>query len=723
MAREFKVRFKNVEMIDGMDGLLEDTQVTKVQFSGDNDLKSLNNTFKDCPNLTGIDGDVNLKEVKEMDCMLEGTPAIDINLININKLESADNSLITAKTIVIKGNHYKKEALQNLLGSLDWLSEQYTFEDFVKDNIYINNEENTNENELYIDNSLERRNIGLEIIGETYNNQLKDGSVINTLKDWKETKIEENMNEITIGKTDTFVIDEIKGNTYQNLIEKNISNHLVEKKDFVINDKTTISLKNDESELFNITEVKGNTIKNLNTTENKVKITSNSFSLELTKKNNVIEANVDTIEINEILGNVENDSYVGNLYVNDNGDTILDENGNILYIITMNIEDDEKINKMNLLLPQPLRKVGTVSDRLYWDYKSECYYIEKNISDNITILNSSEIIKIPKMNKKIKLKIKSGTILTFDNVYPSYVKITNEQTTFNIEELKKETTYSIQFKAFGNEVESDITSNNLNDLVLILDDKVNTDETDIAISTNSIAVNCDKNIEQDVYCTLNFGKIFSNITDENWEFSCRFSVNSIKSNRELRLQCGNKEKQGFSVSTTPFVGTGTISISYNCTEKKYTIQISGAISYTVRDVAFSPNIENVFKILVKNCKITFSNISLISNELIYIGDGENRNKRIGKLNLILGESSTNVLPTNKDMGNYNLFIKTSSNLSNNYLEMFGDKIFIKDVLVIESSDIATQDYFKGTKEIGVFKDDSYILILTSNNYEEDWENL
>lgn len=723
MAREFKVRFKNVEMIDGMDGLLEDTQVTKVQFSGDNDLKSLNNTFKDCPNLTGIDGDVNLKEVKEMDCMLEGTPAIDINLININKLESADNSLITAKTIVIKGSHYKKEALQNLLGSLDWLSEQYTFEDFVKDNIYINNEENTNENELYIDSSLERRNIGLEIIGETYNNQLRDGSGTNVLKDWEEIKIEENMNEITTGKTDTFVIDEIKGNTYQNLIEKNISNHLVEKKDFVINDKTTISLKNDEREFFNITEVKGNTIKNLNTTENKVKITSNSFSLELTKKNNVIEANVDTIEINEILGNVENNSYVGDLYVNDNGDTILDENGNILYIITMNIEDDEKINKMNLLLPQPLRKVGTVSDRLYWDYEGECYYIEKNISDNITILNSSEIIRIPKMNKKIKLKIKSGTILTFDNVYPSYVKITNEQATFNIKELKKETTYSIQFKAFGNEVESDITSNNLNDLVLILDDKVNTDETDIAISTNSIAVNCDKNIEQDVYCTLNFGKIFSNITDENWEFSCRFSVNSIKSNRELRLQCGNKEKRGFSVSTTPFVGTGTISISYNCTEKKYTMQISGAISHTARDVAFSPNIENVFKILVKNCKITFSNISLISNELIYIGDGENRNKRIGKLNLILGESSTNVLPTNKNMGNYNLFIKTSSNLSNNYLEMFGDKIFIKDVLVIESSDIATQNYFKGTKEIGTFKDDSYILILTSNNYEEDWENL
>lgn len=723
MAREFKVRFKNVEMIDGMDGLLEDTQVTKVQFSGDNDLKSLNNTFKDCPNLTGIDGDVNLKEVKEMDCMLEGTPPIDINLININKLESADNSLITAETIVIKGSHYKKEALQNLLGSLDWLSEQYTFEDFVKDNIYINNEENTNENELYIDSSLERRNIGLEIIGETYNNQLKDGSVINTLKDWKETKIEENMNEITIGKTDTFVIDEIKGNTYQNLIEKNISNHLVEKKDLVINDKATISLKNDERELFNITEVKGNTIKNLNTTKNKAKITSNSFSLELTKKNNVIEANVDTIEINEILGNVENNSYVGSLYVNDNGDTILDENGNILYIITMNIEDDEKINKMNLLLPQPLRKVGTVSDRLYWDYEGECYYIEKNISDNITILNSSEIIRMPKMNEKIKLKIKSGTILTFDNVYPSYVKITNEQTTFNIEELKKETTYSIQFKAFGNEVESDITSNNLNDLVLILDDKVNTDETDIAISTNSIAVNCDKNIEQDVYCTLNFGKIFSNITDENWEFSCRFSVNSIKSNRELRLQCGNKEKQGFSISKTPFVGTGTISISYNCTEKKYTMQISGAISHTARDVAFSPNIENVFKILVKNCKITFSNISLISNELIYIGDGENRNKRIGKLNLILGESSTNVLPTNKNMGNYNLFIKTSSNLSNNYLEMFGDKIFIKDVLVIESRDIATQNYFKGTKEIGTFKDDSYILILTSNNYEEDWENL
>ena len=230
MAREFNVNFNNVEMTEGMDNLLENTQITKVKFTGDNDLKSLKSTFKDCPNLTAIEGDVNLNEVIEIDCMLEGVNPLEINLANINKLENADNALTTAQSIIIKGDTYKKEALQNLLASLDWLSEQYTFEGTVGENVYLDNEIVLGENEVYIEDSLELRNVGLEILGETYNNQLRDGDVTNSLKDWEEVKIEENMNEITMGKMDTFVLEEIKGNTYQNLIEKNISNLLVEKK-------------------------------------------------------------------------------------------------------------------------------------------------------------------------------------------------------------------------------------------------------------------------------------------------------------------------------------------------------------------------------------------------------------------------------------------------------------------------------------------------------------
>lgn len=256
MAREFNINFNNVEMIDGMDNLLENTQVTKVKFTGDNDLKSLKSTFKDCSQLTTIEGDINLKDVVEIDCMLDGVQPLEINLANINKLENIGDTLTTAQSIIIKGDSYKKEALQNLLASLDWLSEQYTFEGTVGENVYIENETIKGDNNIYIEDSLELRNVGLEILGETYNNQIRNGDKIKNLKDWKETKIEENVNEIIIGREDTFVIDEIKGNTYQNLIEKNIAKSLVENKEYIINDGVTETVKENERKFFDIVEIK-----------------------------------------------------------------------------------------------------------------------------------------------------------------------------------------------------------------------------------------------------------------------------------------------------------------------------------------------------------------------------------------------------------------------------------------------------------------------------------
>ena len=66
---------------------------------------------------------------------------------------------------------------------------------------------------------------------------------------------------------------------------------------------------------------------------------------------------------------------------------------------------------------------------------------------------------------------------------------------------------------------------------------------------------------------------------------------------------------------------------------------------------------------------------------------------------------------------------TTSTLLNNYLELTGNGIWAKDIMVLKGRHDAYQKYFEGTKEIGEYKDEEYVLILTSNNYEEDWDNL
>ena len=43
--------------------------------------------------------------------------------------------------------------------------------------------------------------------------------------------------------------------------------------------------------------------------------------------------------------------------------------------------DTKQSNKTTILMPQPLRKVGKYSDKLYWDYNSKRYFIENNVKE------------------------------------------------------------------------------------------------------------------------------------------------------------------------------------------------------------------------------------------------------------------------------------------------------------------------------------------------------
>lgn len=719
MAREFNINFNNVEMIDGMDNLLEDTQVTKVKFAGDNDLKSLKSTFKNCTQLTTIEGDVNLKEVIEIDCMLEGVQPLEINLANINKLESADDAVVNAQMIVIKGDSYKKEALQNLLASLDWTSEQYTFDGTVGEDVYTDSAIALGENNVFIPNSLELRNSGLEVLGDTYNNQLRNGDIVNNLKDYVEVKIEENTNEVVVNKEDTFVVEEIKGNTYRNLIEKNIANKLVEKKEYIVNDKNTSFLKDEEKTLYNIVEIKGETIKNLNATSNRTFNTTPLWNKEVTEEDNSFSTDQPIVEVTEIWGNTENIDEtlhsVGELYMDKNGDSILDENGDFQYLLEIKVNEEDITS---ILLPQPLRSAVDTRDRIYWNYEEKCYYLEKKV-------DGEDLIKLLKLNNKIQLKTQSTTNINVNSkVYPKKIILTNKQSIVSVPELNSNTQYSIHLKILGNTEENTITPSDLTLLSWTLGDYSNMSTSDITLS-NVISVNANKDATS-ASCSVDFSKLFDTLTTNNFQFSCDFRVNSLSSNNDksIIIQGGCKNK-GFEVKGEVLNAvTGHLTVTYNYSSQTYSIVSTGAMPINIENTSFGDiDIRNSFKIITQNCNVTYSNISLTTDNGICIGEGENKVPVLASLNVNLGGVTTVIKPTfTNGYSEYIISIITSTLLNNN-LELTGEGIYVKDIMVLEGQYDTYQEYFEGTKEIGEYENEKYILILTSNNYEEDWNNL
>ena len=87
--------------------------------------------------------------------------------------------------------------------------------------------------------------------------------------------------------------------------------------------------------------------------------------------------------------NLEDIRHLGELYVDESGQPIVDGEGREQYKIEIesrNFYNEEelltitpKTHKTTILLPCQLCKVGNVSDRLYWDSEKKKYVVEKNI--------------------------------------------------------------------------------------------------------------------------------------------------------------------------------------------------------------------------------------------------------------------------------------------------------------------------------------------------------
>ena len=101
------------------------------------------------------------------------------------------------------------------------------------------------------------------------------------------------------------------------------------------------------------------------------------------------EGSVATDYVDYHKADLSNIKHLGELYVDEEGNPILDSEGREQYKIEIesrNFYNEEelltstpKAHKTTILLPCQLCKVGDVSDRLYWDSEKEKYVVEKNI--------------------------------------------------------------------------------------------------------------------------------------------------------------------------------------------------------------------------------------------------------------------------------------------------------------------------------------------------------
>ena len=123
-----------------------------------------------------------------------------------------------------------------------------------------------------------------------------------------------------------------------------------------------------------------------------------NLSIEYTKEGYFREVEIwgNTLQ-NEI--NLEDTRHLGQLYVDESGQPILDGEGREQYKIEIesrNFYNEEellsikpKTHKTTILLPCQLCKAGDVADRLFWDNEKGKYVVEKNLNQTVTF-NGSE---------------------------------------------------------------------------------------------------------------------------------------------------------------------------------------------------------------------------------------------------------------------------------------------------------------------------------------------
>lgn len=222
MFREFNVKFEDVEMLGGADNLLEGTEITKVIVRGDNNkMSSLDSMLKNCNELDTVEGELDLNGVSDIDNLLEGTELVkSIDLKNINNENiSANNSFPHVDQINIGGELYNKKAMQNVIASKDWTFDDINYSGTVGDNIVTKEVNIVDDNKTTIQDTLEQKAKGIEIIGQTYENLVVGSGEATLLDELTLESVDGSPNEFTPHIEQPVCVECIEGETYQNLIE------------------------------------------------------------------------------------------------------------------------------------------------------------------------------------------------------------------------------------------------------------------------------------------------------------------------------------------------------------------------------------------------------------------------------------------------------------------------------------------------------------------------
>ena len=221
MFKEFNVQFQDVEMLDNADDLLKDTKVTKVSFKGENKMKSLDSTFENCSELDTVEGNIDLKNINDIDEILKDTPLVrEVSFENINSdTITATNSLNDVEVINIDGAETTRDGVQSFLSNFEWDEKRHNYVGDMANRAVTLSEELTTigADTIQIVNAVERSATNIEIEGLTLQN-LIDGKHEEIVKDEWTFIVNQGSGEKDIAVGNTANLSEINGQTYQNLI-------------------------------------------------------------------------------------------------------------------------------------------------------------------------------------------------------------------------------------------------------------------------------------------------------------------------------------------------------------------------------------------------------------------------------------------------------------------------------------------------------------------------
>lgn len=341
MFKEFNVNFEDTQMIGGADNLLEGTNVTKVSIKGDCKMSSLDSFLKDCNEIDRVEGEIDFDGIVDVDNAFKNTPLmayIDIKNVNNDRITSI-NTFDDIDEINVSGE-CTKPALQNIISSTNWNDEKVKYVNEMADTVQVKTMILNDKDSTVIEDTLEQKATGIEIQGQTYTNLISSENEVSLIDEFSVSSTDGNLSEFTPIKEQKVCVEAVEGQTYQNLLN---------------NTKEEAWL----SDTFRST------------------VTSDSFDSNL-MDTEIIEIQGNTYQDKNNLNHIE---CIGELYVDEEGEPILDEEGEEQYLIefiTSNLDKSQSY-KATILSPCKLMKVSNGVDRLYWDQEKGKYIVEKNV--------------------------------------------------------------------------------------------------------------------------------------------------------------------------------------------------------------------------------------------------------------------------------------------------------------------------------------------------------